>query len=73
MLVRRGSDKMGDVATHRETLCFSYEVKMVIQILAENEEQARSKLDVDGGFISRREVTLKDAVPVFSGIAEESE
>jgi len=49
------------------TICYSYEVKMVVQIFAENEEAAKEKLDKDGGFVSNREVLLKDAVTLYSG------
>lgn len=63
----------GTKPQYRETKCFSYEVTMVIQILAETEEAARQHLDSQGGFVSRREVTLKDAVSVFSGQQVESD
>ena len=51
----------------KATVCYSYEVKMVVQIFAENEEAAKEKLDKDGGFVSNREVALKDAVTLYSG------
>jgi len=40
------------------TICYTYEVTMVIQILAQNESQANEKLDREGGFISKRDVNL---------------
>mgnify|MGYP000470956677 CR=1 FL=1 len=55
----------------KPTVCYSYEVKMVVQIFAENEEAAKEKLDKDGGFVSSREVALKDAVTLYSGEGEE--
>jgi len=55
----------------KPTVCYSYEVKMVVQIFAENEEAAKEKLDKDGGFVSSREVVLKDAVTLYSGEGEE--
>ena len=33
----------------KATVCYSYEVKMVVQIFAENEESAKEKLDKDNG------------------------
>jgi len=51
----------------KPTLCYSYEVTMVIQIFAETEESAKDKLDSDGGFVSRRSIVLKDTVPLYSG------
>ena len=52
------------------TSCYSYEVTMVVQIMAENEEAAKEKLDKDGGFVSSRKVELKDAIALYSGEEE---
>jgi hypothetical protein len=46
------------------TYCYSFEVKMVIQILANNDEHAHATLDGSGGYISRREVKLLKATLV---------
>ena len=51
----------------KPTICYSYEVTMVVQIMAENEESAKEKLDKDGGFVSTRDVILKDAITLYSG------
>jgi hypothetical protein len=40
------------------TYCYSFEVKMLIQVLANNDEHANAILDGSGGYISRREVKL---------------
>jgi hypothetical protein len=52
---------------HKPTSCFTYEVKMVIQILAKDKIEADVKLDAEGGFISKREVTFRDMVELYSG------
>lgn len=52
---------------NRSIGAFTYEVRMIIQILAENEKEAKERLDRDGGMISFRSVQLKDSVPLFSG------
>ena len=49
------------------TICYSYEVRMVVQVMSDSEEAAKAKLDKDGGFVSNREVILKDAVTLYSG------
>jgi hypothetical protein len=49
----------------KETNCYTYEVKMVIQVFAENLEQANARLDENGGYISSREVTLLNSNTVF--------
>jgi hypothetical protein len=58
---------MADKVEHRDTSCFTYEVTMVVQILASNKEEADQKLEMEGGFVSHREVLFKDCVSVFSG------
>ena len=40
------------------TKCYTYEVKMAIQILAEDEDSAKATLDEKGGYVSKRDVKL---------------
>ncbi len=49
-----------------QTRCFTYEVKMVIQILADSEDTAKKQLDDKGGYVSSRVVTLLDSVPLLT-------
>ena len=59
-----GKDKeIGNLATH----AYTYEVVMVVQILAEDEKEAKSRLDGQGGYVTARQVTLKDTVALFNG------
>ena len=53
----------GVLATH----AYTYEVKIVVQILGEDEKEARSRLDNQGGYVTSREVVLKDSIPLFNG------
>lgn len=55
------------------TSCFTYEVTMVIQILATSRDAADKQLEETGGYISKRDVVLKDAVELYSGKPKESE
>jgi hypothetical protein len=50
--------------------CFTYEVKMIIQILADDEPSAKEKLDKEGGYVTKRDVTLKDSVVLYNGEGE---
>jgi hypothetical protein len=50
------------------TSCYTYEVTMIIQILAKDEETAREKLDKDGGYVTKRDVELKDTISLYSGL-----
>lgn len=58
----------GTLATH----AYTYEVMMVVQILAEDEKEARSRLDNQGGYVTSRKVTLKDSIPLFNGKDKEN-
>ena len=59
--------------TLKETSCYSYEVLMVIQVLAENKESADEKLDKEGGYVTKRQVLLKDVSPLYNGSTVEKE
>ena len=43
---------------------------MIIQILADDEPSARDKLDKEGGYMTKRDVVLKDSVVLFNGEGE---
>lgn len=45
---------------------FTYAVGMIVSVFAEDEEAARKALDDQGGFVSHRDVELKDAVQIYS-------
>ncbi len=49
------------------TNCYTYEVIMVVQVLAEDKEKADAKLDKEGGYVSKRTVILRDEVPLYDG------
>jgi hypothetical protein len=53
------------------TKCYTYEVKMLVQVIAENELEANEKLDSQGGYVTKRETTLKDTISLYSGINKE--
>jgi len=48
------------------THAYTYQVTMVLQVVATNEEAAREQLDTKGGFISYRDVKLIDSVALHS-------
>ena len=49
----------------KDTSCYTYEVTMVVQVLAPNKELADAKLDQDGGYVSRRDVVFKDSTLLY--------
>ena len=44
---------------YKDTSCYTYEVTMLIQVLAPTKEIADAKLDKEGGYISKRDVEFK--------------
>lgn len=65
------SEKKKDEGT-LATCAYTYEVQMVVQILAEDEKEARSRLDNQGGYVTSRKVILKDSVSLFNGKEEKN-
>lgn len=57
----------GNLPTH----AYTYEVNMIVQILAEDEKSARERLDGQGGYVTSRTVNLKDSVALFNGKEKE--
>jgi hypothetical protein len=49
------------------TNCYTYNVEMLILILAEDEPKAAEQLEKSGGYVTTRKVTLMDSVPLFNG------
>lgn len=49
------------------TKCYTYAVTMVIQVLAENEQSAKEKLDKEGGYVTNRVTNLVDAISLYNG------
>jgi hypothetical protein len=54
-----------DILDVSETYCYTYEVTMVVQIIAPNKEIADVKLDKDGGYVSKRKVEFVDSVFLY--------
>lgn len=44
---------------------FSYEVTMLVHIVADDAIEARKKLDEQGGIVTKREVELLNASPLY--------
>lgn len=48
------------------TKCFTFGVTMIIQIIADSEEEAKTKLDKEGGIVTKREVNLLDSISLHN-------
>jgi hypothetical protein len=47
------------------TQCFSYEVVMLVHIIADNETTAKAQLDEKGGIVTKRDVKLLNTAPLY--------
>ena len=54
-----------------KTQAFTFEVKMLVQILATDKENAEKQLDAQGGYVTRRDVKLVSTVELFNGTDKE--
>ena len=48
-----------------KTKCFSYEVLMLVHIIADDETTAKSQLDEKGGIVTKREVKLVNTQTLY--------
>ena len=49
----------------KPTQCFSYEVTMLVHIIADNEATAKSQLDEKGGIVTKRDVKLVNTQTLY--------
>jgi hypothetical protein len=49
---------------------FTYNVNMLIQVLGDDESEAKDRLDKEGGFVSKREVTLINTAELHNEFPE---
>jgi len=53
------------IKQEKKTQCFSYEVTMLVHIIADNEAIAQNQLDEKGGIVTKREVKLLNAITLY--------
>ena len=59
-------DNVVEIKTEKNvTQLFSYEVVMLVHIVADNETEAKSQLDEKGGIVTKREVQLLNAAVLY--------
>jgi hypothetical protein len=49
----------------KKTQCFSYEVVMLVHVIADDETTAKSQLDEKGGIVTKREVKLVNTATLY--------
>jgi len=51
-------DNVKEIKETKKTQCFSYEVVMLVHIIADKETDAKTQLDEKGGIVTKRDVKL---------------
>ncbi len=50
---------------NNSTQCFSYQVNMLVHIIADDEKTAKEQLDEKGGIVTKRDVTLVNTSTLY--------
>lgn len=53
------------IKTEKKTQLFSYEVVMLVHIVADGEIEAKAQLDEKGGIVTKRDVKLLNSAPLY--------
>jgi hypothetical protein len=58
-------DNVTKIKETKPAQCFSFEVSMLVHIIADDEAAAKSQLDEKGGIMTKREVKLVNTVTLY--------
>jgi hypothetical protein len=58
-------DNVTKIKEEKKTQCFSYEVVMLVHIIADDEATAKSQLDEKGGIVTKRDVKLVNSATLY--------
>ena len=58
-------DNVTKIKEEKATKCYSFEVKMLVHIIADDESTAKSQLDDKGGIVTKRDVELLSTVVLY--------
>ena len=58
-------DNVTKVKETKKTQCFSYEVVMLVHVIADDEATAKGQLDEKGGIVTKREVKLVNSATLY--------
>jgi hypothetical protein len=58
-------DNVTKIKETKPTRCFSYEVNMLVHIIADDEATAKAQLDDKGGIMTKRDVKLVNTVTLY--------
>ena len=58
-------DNVTKIKETKSTQCFSYEVTMLVHIIANDEAGAKAQLDEKGGIVTKRDVKLVNSAILY--------
>jgi hypothetical protein len=58
-------DNVTNIKETKPTQCFSFEVNMLVHVIADDEAAAKSQLDEKGGIMTKRDVKLVNTVTLY--------
>jgi hypothetical protein len=58
-------DNITKIKEIKATQCFSYEVSMLVHVIADNEKDAKAQLDEKGGIMTKRDVKLVNSATLY--------
>ena len=58
-------DNVTKIKETKPTQCFSYEVSMLVHVIADDEKDARAQLDEKGGIMTKRDVKLVNSATLY--------
>jgi hypothetical protein len=58
-------DNVTKIKDTKKTQCFSYEVIMLVHIIADDETTAKNQLDEKGGIVTKRDVKLVNSTVLY--------
>ena len=58
-------DNVSKIKKTKPTQCFSYEVIMLVHIIADDETTAKTQLDETGGIVTKRDVNLVNTQTLY--------
>jgi hypothetical protein len=58
-------DNVTKIKETKPTQCFSYEVSMLVHVIADDEKDAKAQLDEKGGIMTKRDVKLVNSAALY--------
>jgi hypothetical protein len=58
-------DNVTKIKETKSPQCFSYEVSMLVHVIADNEQDAKTQLDEKGGIMTKRDVKLVNSATLY--------